>query len=482
MIVSPFLSNILATAATAAVLCGTIPHATAATLEKTFSEYDMTGGLLLPTVGGMVSDPKVSWFSSGRWVGHTSYPSSNDTVWIGTGSGDDSELYIPIDDGDAAVSTMVLSASDDDYGYVQMDILQDKKLTVGKDFVIGDGADSSLAVVYIGKGATVSVGGDLVVGGNAKATTGSGSGNGVLILAGMSSTLNVDGVLRVGGSDSSGTCGLGTVDLSGATKATISAQDLKVCNNQSRLIMAEGNALQLEGDRRQQIAQMISQDLVALSSDDSKSELSVNYSNGITTLSVESGCPEDVKLLKQNGASVVAASDPVLQAIEILHQNTTTVTVGLNQIWSTNSAIDFIYYAYRSHTEGTLKGWSGDAKCYVDQSVPFSTTGEPFKTIDITCNVLQPYAKLELCLVDKTDHGTLSPLTSTTIASIIPNCCYHDSNSALEGGVCYILDIKCSPPPESGCAESSVTELATSVGEAQRRRAITVGNLRKYRS
>jgi len=185
--------------------------------------------------------------------------------------------------------------------------------------------------------------------------------------------------------------------------------------------------------------------------------------------------------LKQNGASVVAASDPVLEAVEILHQNTTTVTVGLNQIWSTNSAIDFIYYAYRSHKEGTLKGWSGDTKCHVDQSVPFSTTGKPFETIDITCNVLQPYAKLELCLVDKTDHGTLSPLTSTTVASIIPNCCYHDSNSVSESGVCYILDIKCTPPPESGCAESSATEMATSVGEAQRRRAITVGNLRKHR-
>lgn len=510
MIVSPSISTTILAAAGAAVFYTNIRCADAGSM---FSEYDMAGGVLLPTttLGEAPSSSKLSWFSSERWVEHESFPSLNDTVWIqngehGSGSSSSSDLYISIDDVDAAVNTMVLSTSETGYSYVQMDVLQDEKLTVNKDFVVGDGGESTLAVVYVGKGATVSVRGNLVVGSNVASTatiqtssSSSGSGNGALILSGNASTLKVAGVLNIGGStgnangdtgekSSSSSCGLGTIDMSWATTTSISANDLQVCNDQSRLIMAKGNTLQLQTDRRDQIAQMISQELIVVSSDGNSQEndqFSVKYLDGITTLSVVDstsddagdhpavGCPGDVQLLEQLGSSVTAKSDPILDAVQIVEQNKTSVTVSLKQLWSSSSTtIDSIYYAFRAASDGSLKGWSGDTKCYQETSVPFNSAGS-IDTIDIMCNVLHPTATLEVCLVDSTDHGTLLPLTTTDIPSIIPKCCHHDPASAAgqkKTGVCYKLDIHCAPPTAEGCAQKD-TELSEE--EMQRRRATT---------
>jgi|UniRef100_A0A7S4EFT8 hypothetical protein len=498
MMFSPSISTTILAAAGAAVFYTDVHCVNAGSL---FSEYYMKGGVL----SSSAQSSKLSWSSSVRWIDHKSFPSLNDTVWIQNGKGEDgsggsTDVYISIDDVDAAVNTMVLSTSETGYSHVQMDVLQDKKLTVYKDFVVGDGGESTLAVVYVGKSATVSVGGNLVVGSNVASTatiqtssSSSGSGNGALILSGNASALKVGGVLNIGGSTGTANCGLGTIDMSWAATTTISANDLQICNDQSRLIMAKGNTLQLQTDRRDQIQQMISQELIVVSSNgQGKNEISVKYLDGITTLSVVDstsdgvgdqpavGCPGDVELSEQLGSSVTATSDPILDAVQIVQQNKTSVTVNLKQLWSSGSTtIDSIYYAFRAASDGSLKGWSGDLKCYQETSVPFSSA-ESIDTIDIACNVLHPIATLEVCLVDSTDHGILHPLTTTDIPSIIPKCCHRDPALATgqkQSGVCYNLDINCAPPTAERCAQKTTEQ---SEEEMQRRRAtIASRHLRK---
>eukprot|EP00534_Pseudo-nitzschia_fraudulenta_P003811 CAMPEP_0201135166 /NCGR_PEP_ID=MMETSP0850-20130426/53779_1 /ASSEMBLY_ACC=CAM_ASM_000622 /TAXON_ID=183588 /ORGANISM="Pseudo-nitzschia fraudulenta, Strain WWA7" /LENGTH=191 /DNA_ID=CAMNT_0047406295 /DNA_START=22 /DNA_END=594 /DNA_ORIENTATION=+ len=181
---------------------------------------------------------------------------------------------------------MVLNTNDnnDGFDYLQMDILENRMLSVDQTFVIGHhpqsqssgGNSEAVAVVYVGNGATATVGGDLVVGGSAAddGSTNSDS-NGVLILAGNNTTLSIIGTLRIGegGSNfnesSANDCGLGTVDASGGTQqgaATITADDLHICDNNSKLILARGNSLTLQTDRRDRLNALIADSLIVLKS------------------------------------------------------------------------------------------------------------------------------------------------------------------------------------------------------------------------
>lgn len=124
-------------------------------------------------------------------------------------------------------------------------------------------------------------------------------------------------------------------------------------------------------------------------------------------------------------------------------------------------------------------------------SVPFDSA-RPFDAIESVCNVLQPYAQLEVCLVDNTDHGTVLPRTAMDLSSIVPKCRHRDSfrsstvddSSSSSGqergrqhsGVCYILDINCAPATDDECAEMSATKPVTASAQSeeeenQRRRA-----------
>lgn len=446
MVFSPSLSAVLATTTAAAVFSSTILRVNGVTYPGVFTQFD-TSGDLIPKVGEL----KLSWFSEDRWSDYLISPQEGDLVNIGQ---EDAKLYISIDDGDVEVLDVVLSASDSDSGFVQLDILQDRKLTVGQNFIIGDGADFALALVYIGKGASVSVGGDLVVGGNAAAyssSNGSGNGNGALIMAaGTSSDLSVDGILRIGGS---GVCGSGTLDLSAATKATVVATDLEVCDPQSRVVMGKGSILKLQADRRKEVKDMMSNEELVLV--DAATEFFTEYRNGVTMVSVIDspvGCPGDVDVLTQTGA-VTAEFDRIYDSIHISEQNTTTVTVDLSQLWSREAHIDHIYYAYRQYAPNSrLQGWSGDIECYEKESVPFGSMKTPYDTITAACHALAPYAKLEICVVDDLDNGIVKPLISTTVAEVVPHCCLHKIDSAKpQSAVCYILDINCAPPTDGRC-------------------------------
>lgn len=478
-----------------------------------YSVYDTAGGIILPMV---TTSAKLSWFSSARWTEHGSVPSNNDTVWLGAGTLDastmtatntsaDNELYISIDERDASVNTLVLSTRH--YRFVEMDILPSRKLTVVDDLVIGDGSEG-LAILYVNKNAVIEVGGDVIIGGSA--TLDMPGGNGALIMA--ESDLNIDGILAIGGSASS-VCGLGTVQFNGATNIT--AQALELCGDQSKLALGSETTLTLKTDQKEELKQHISQGIIVLESTSqsnidtttTQETFSVEYANGVTTLSVvksstleennvetppneiNAGCPQDVKLMRQLGSTTTTTNDSIVNAVTILDQNTSSVTVNLHQIFSnSNSGIDMMYYTYRKSSESAkLKGWTaGDPKCYLETSVPYDT-GSPVDTVNILCSVLQPIAFLEVCLVDNVENGNLLPLNSNVdVSSLIPKCCHHSndsiaSSSAAEeqSGVCYVLEISCSPSPSNCADDQSLPETSSEEQKRKRRRTTSSNFLRR---
>merc|ERR1712194_467134 len=201
-------------------------------------------------------------------------------------------------------------------------------------------------------------------------------------------------------------------------------------------------------------------------------------------------CPEDITLLTTTGVTEWPAENrPV---VEIISQDTSTVTVGLNQEWTSGQTdrklssgclqdaprqmfdsedsyddvppidvydysedvdsyelevpndapvsdeqeetIDAIFYSYKENM------WSN--KCYQKQDVGRSL----FDTVTISCNLLSPYALLEICVADNT---ILSPTGGDD--AVIPKCCHSDEvvlpNTPT---VCYSLEIRCT----SRCTEA----------------------------
>jgi len=166
-------------------------------------------------------------------------------------------------------------------------------------------------------------------------------------------------------------------------------------------------------------------------------------------------CPQDLTLVKQTGSTTTSSEDPILNAVTIVQQSTSTVTVNLNQIWGDEGKImNSVYYQFFEPG----KDFWGSSRCYEQAEVPFVSSAAPFETIEIACNVLKPYAELELCLVDNVDNGILSPPTMAEgqedPLSIVPKCCYPDSSipPVQQAAVCYLLEIQCVPSADE-CAQ-----------------------------
>jgi len=197
---------------------------------------------------------------------------------------------------------------------------------------------------------------------------------------------------------------------------------------------------------------------------------------------VPPSCPADVTVLSTAGVTDFPGQrgvittyptgqkrrDETKEVVEILRQDTTTVTVGLTQQWTASSsssdsaphAVDALYYQYKE----TI--WS--TKCYAATQV---TGGTVFDTITIQCNILSPYAYLEVCVVDAAQHEVLSATEDT---AIIPQCCHakdnDDSATLLRGEpatptVCYSLEIRCS----TLCADGTLAEINEQEDRARRR-------------
>ena len=152
------------------------------------------------------------------------------------------------------------------------------------------------------------------------------------------------------------------------------------------------------------------------------------------------GCPGDVELLKQRGARASILPDPILDAVEIVRQETSNVTVDLYQVWKNVGGQPLGSFYYHYFKPG--KHFWGNAQCSKETSVKYSPN-EKLDTIEIACNVNSPYALLEICLVDDTSYGSLLP-TFAQGSPTIPKTCKHEA-SPTDVVVCYNLEISCQP-------------------------------------
>ena len=91
-------------------------------------------------------------------------------------------------------------------------------------------------------------------------------------------------------------------------------------------------------------------------------------------------CLDDVALLRQIGDTNFPRD-----VVDIVRQDTSTVTVNLNQYWSSESSIDSIFTYYHETVF--------DKHCYENTDVLFSH-GNKFDTITISCSVLTPKVRV----------------------------------------------------------------------------------------
>jgi len=133
-------------------------------------------------------------------------------------------------------------------------------------------------------------------------------------------------------------------------------------------------------------------------------------------------CPEDILVMKTIGVT----DYPTNEAVKIVSQDKSTVTVELNQAWVENGSVDSIFTYYRE----TIF----DKRCYESEDVDPGFV----KTIEIYCNVFSPKAQLEICVADSLSKEVLVIEDNAEI----PPCCYPDlpENTPV---VCYSLEINC---------------------------------------
>jgi len=135
-----------------------------------------------------------------------------------------------------------------------------------------------------------------------------------------------------------------------------------------------------------------------------------------------------MKLLKMVGETDFPTENA---PVKIVSQDTSTVTVALNQEWTDKqTSVDHIFYEYKESI------WSN--KCYEETDV---VGGSLFETITISCNVMKPLAYLQICIAD----NVLSPGNDATI----PKCCHSENVPPETPTVCYNLEISC----ETECVE-----------------------------
>jgi hypothetical protein len=146
-------------------------------------------------------------------------------------------------------------------------------------------------------------------------------------------------------------------------------------------------------------------------------------------------CPEDVTIIHMDGITTVDAGE----AVRILEQDTTSVTVRLYQGWtsasSTENVVDRIYYNYKPSTF--------NQKCHVAEDVAGLVA---YDDITIQCYQSKALAELDICVAD--NGGALDPEGDD---AEISKCCNPD---VIDGTpvVCYKFVISC----DSVCADDVV--------------------------
>jgi hypothetical protein len=171
----------------------------------------------------------------------------------------------------------------------------------------------------------------------------------------------------------------------------------------------------------------------------------------VLTLGENTGgsCPDDVKLVKQHG--ITSFPEDTTPAVKISSQDTSTVTVQLQQAWTSSTMIDYIFYEYKED--------KFNSKCYEKSEVKF---GEVYDTITIQCNIMTPIAFLQICVADNITKEFLQLEDNGTI----PKCCHSEQPEI--PAVCYDLQINCEPE----CTENA--------SASRRRNLVRGGSFREY--
>lgn len=127
---------------------------------------------------------------------------------------------------------------------------------------------------------------------------------------------------------------------------------------------------------------------------------------------------------------------PIEDCVQIVSQDTSTVTVDLYQTW-TDSNIENYFFIYQESTYNQT--------CYVDEGVGPGKIG----TKVLECYELVPKAVLKICIADALAGGLLNAQDTATL----PKCCEPNSEElpSETGVVCYTLEVSC----DSTCSDET---------------------------
>jgi len=139
-------------------------------------------------------------------------------------------------------------------------------------------------------------------------------------------------------------------------------------------------------------------------------------------------CPEDVVLIKTVGTTPIELH----QAVQVLRQDTSTVTVRLYNSWTSSAdVVQSIFYQYKNNYNN---------KCYEVQDV---VGGDTYEDVTIQCMVSKPYAELEIWIEDDV------LLSVGGDNAEIPKCC-KQPDATSSPAVKYTMVIQC----ETVCVEA----------------------------
>ena len=144
-------------------------------------------------------------------------------------------------------------------------------------------------------------------------------------------------------------------------------------------------------------------------------------------------CPEDVQLIHMNGVTEVDLG----QAVRIIDQSSDSVTIRLNQAW-TSSASDTVSHIFYQWEESV---WESDCEEVTD--VPGGDYYSPPEDITLYCQDALSIARIEICVAD-TDGGIMDPVLDN---ATVPKCCHPDLEPDVPV-VCYHVLVQC----ESQCS------------------------------
>jgi hypothetical protein len=154
-----------------------------------------------------------------------------------------------------------------------------------------------------------------------------------------------------------------------------------------------------------------------------------------TALPVPPQCPDDLSLAKITG---VTMPSELGDAVLIVSQDTSTVTVRLVNAWTSDDTVDSIFYSYQVDPLHDT--------CVEETDVP---GGDDYADIVLSCYNHASFALLDICVAD--NGGALVDGDDAEV----PKCC-HPELPPETPVVCYTIVVEC----ETVCVDAEARLLA----------------------